>query len=110
LVVGSANSSNSVRLVEVALAAGAGAAYLIEDVSQIDPAWLERATTLGLTSGASVPEHLVSQVVAHLREHGVAEVVELEFANESLTFTLPLPVRGGAGDVSVRAERPGRRA
>ena len=93
LVVGSANSSNSVRLVEVALGAGAGAAYLIDDVSQIDPAWLAEARVVAVTSGASVPDHLVRAVVAHLQNSGFPTVAEHPFTKESLTFALPPEVR-----------------
>ncbi len=93
IVVGSANSSNSQRLVEVALAAGAGQAHLIDDVSQIDPAWLVAADTVGVTSGASVPDHLVREVVAHLQQKGFAEVVEHQSIEEKLTFALPPQVR-----------------
>src|SRR6266542_3559309 len=70
IVVGSANSSNSVRLVEVALDAGAPAAYLVEDASAIDPAWLEGVSTVGVTSGASVPEALVRGLLEYLAGHG----------------------------------------
>ena len=93
LVVGSANSSNSVRLVEVALDAGAGAAHLIDDVGQIDPRWLADARTVAVTSGASVPEHLVRAVVAHLQGAGFPEVVEHQAVAETLTFALPPQVR-----------------
>ena len=93
LVVGSANSSNSVRLVEVAEASGAGAAYLIDDAAAIDPAWLTTARTVGVTSGASVPEHLVRTVVAHLQTAGFADVTELTAIDETLTFALPPEVR-----------------
>ena len=71
IVVGSRNSSNSVRLVEVALDAGAAAAYLVDDASAIDPAWLQDVETVGVTSGASVPEDLVSGVVGWLGGAGV---------------------------------------
>src|SRR5215469_4397095 len=70
IVVGSTNSSNSVRLVEVARDAGARAAYLVDDASGVDPAWLEGVTTVGVTSGASVPEDLVAGVLAKLAENG----------------------------------------
>ncbi len=93
IVVGSANSSNSRRLVEVALDAGAGAAHLVDDASQIDPAWLEGASTVAVTSGASVPDHLVGQVTARLGEAGFTEVVEHRFVEETLTFALPPQVR-----------------
>ena len=93
LVVGSANSSNSVRLVEVALDAGAGAAYLIDDVTQIDPSWIQDANVVGVTSGASVPDYLVREVVSSLQERGFPEVVEPHCIEETLTFALPPEVR-----------------
>jgi 4-hydroxy-3-methylbut-2-enyl diphosphate reductase len=93
LVVGSRNSSNSVRLVEVALEAGAGASYLVDDASEIEQAWLEGVSTVGLTSGASVPESLVRQVMDWLTERGFDDVVEVESARESLQFALPPELR-----------------
>jgi 4-hydroxy-3-methylbut-2-enyl diphosphate reductase len=93
LVVGSRNSSNSVRLVEVALDAGAQAAYLVDDASEIDTAWLEGVRTVGVTSGASVPEDLVEQVMAWLAERGFGDVQEVESARESLLFALPPELR-----------------
>ena len=93
LVVGSANSSNSVRLVEVALDAGAGTAYLIDDVTQIDPAWIREANVVGVTSGASVPDYLVQDVVLFLQWSGFGEVVEPHCIEEALTFALPPEVR-----------------
>ena len=93
LVVGSRNSSNSVRLVEVALDAGAKASYLVDDASEIDESWLDGVTTVGLTSGASVPELLVEQVMAWLAERGYADVQEVESAQESLLFALPPELR-----------------
>jgi 4-hydroxy-3-methylbut-2-enyl diphosphate reductase len=95
LVVGSANSSNSRRLVEVALDAGAGAAHLIDDHTGIDPAWLNGARTIGVTSGASVPEYLVTDVVDHLVKLGFPEVVEHHAVEETLAFALPAEVRRG---------------
>jgi 4-hydroxy-3-methylbut-2-en-1-yl diphosphate reductase len=89
IVVGSQNSSNSVRLCEVALDAGAAAAHLVDYADQIDPAWLAGAGTVGLTSGASVPEELVSQVLEWLAERGFAEVEEVTTVREKLTFALP---------------------
>jgi len=93
LVVGSANSSNSVRLVEVALDAGAGAAYLIDDVTQIDPDWVAEARVVGVTSGASVPDYLVQDVVLYLQNSGFDDVVEPHCIEETLTFALPPQVR-----------------
>jgi 4-hydroxy-3-methylbut-2-enyl diphosphate reductase len=93
IVVGSANSSNSVRLVEVAHEAGAKAAYLVDDASAVDPAWLESATTVGLTSGASVPENLVEQVLELLAAAGFSAVEEVEAVHESMSFALPRDVR-----------------
>ena len=96
IVVGSRNSSNSVRLVEVALDAGAAAAYLVDDASGIDPAWLEGIVTVGVTSGASVPEDLVSGVVGWLAEQGFSTVEEVEAVPERMVFALPHELRGSA--------------
>jgi 4-hydroxy-3-methylbut-2-enyl diphosphate reductase len=93
LVVGSANSSNSVRLVEVALDAGARASYLVDDVGHIDAGWLDGVTTVGVTSGASVPDSLVHEVLAWLAERGYADVEEVTSAEETLTFALPHELR-----------------
>ena len=93
LVVGSANSSNSVRLVEVALDAGAGAAYRIDNASEIDEAWLDGVKSVGLTSGASVPEVLVQEVISWLAERGYPTVDEIHTAEETLTFSLPRELR-----------------
>lgn len=93
LVVGSTNSSNSVRLVEVALDAGARASYLVDDVSHIDVGWLDGVTTVGVTSGASVPESLVADVLAWLAGQGYGEVTEVTAAEERLVFALPRELR-----------------
>jgi 4-hydroxy-3-methylbut-2-enyl diphosphate reductase len=93
IVVGSTNSSNSVRLVEVARDAGAASAYLVDYAAQIDDAWLAAATTVGVTSGASVPDDLVMDVLAHLAERGFGEVTEYTTAEERLTFSLPQELR-----------------
>jgi 4-hydroxy-3-methylbut-2-enyl diphosphate reductase len=93
LVVGSRNSSNSVRLVEVALDAGAKRAFLVDDAGEIDEAWLDGVATVGVTSGASVPEDLVHGVLAWLAERGYADVQEVESAQESLLFALPPELR-----------------
>ncbi|HTJ72814.1 MAG TPA: 4-hydroxy-3-methylbut-2-enyl diphosphate reductase, partial [Actinospica sp.] len=89
LVVGSKNSSNSVRLVEVALEVGVPASYLVDFADEVDPAWFEGVTTVGLTSGASVPENLVQDVLTLLAEHGYGEVEEVRSAQEKLLFALP---------------------
>ncbi len=93
LVVGSTNSSNSVRLVEVARHSGADAAYLVDDASGIREEWLAGVTTVGLTSGASVPEELVAGVLAWLADRGYADVTEVDSAEEHLIFALPQELR-----------------
>ncbi|WP_432558986.1 4-hydroxy-3-methylbut-2-enyl diphosphate reductase [Granulicoccus sp. GXG6511] len=93
IVVGSANSSNSVRLVEVALDAGAKAAHRVDHANEIDPAWLEGVSSVGVTSGASVPEVLVEGVIARLAEDGFNDVVEERLTEENLTFALPPELR-----------------
>ncbi len=93
IVVGSRNSSNSVRLVEVARDAGAAAAHLVDDASGIEQAWLDGAQTVGVTSGASVPEALVSGVLGRLAESGFGTVVEVEAVPERMVFALPHELR-----------------
>jgi 4-hydroxy-3-methylbut-2-enyl diphosphate reductase len=93
IVVGSRNSSNSVRLVEVALGAGARAAYLVDYAEDIDPAWLDGVSTVGVTSGASVPEILVRGVLDRLAESGYATLQTVTTANETLVFALPREIR-----------------
>ena len=93
IVVGSGNSSNSVRLVEVALDAGAGSAYRVDSAAEIDPSWLDGATTVGLTSGASVPEVLVAEVLDYLAARGFGTVEEVQTAEETLVFALPPELR-----------------
>jgi 4-hydroxy-3-methylbut-2-enyl diphosphate reductase len=93
IVVGSANSSNSVRLVEVAMDAGAGAAYRVDNAEEVDIGWLSSVTTVGVTSGASVPESLVNGVLELLAEHGFGQVEVVTAAEESLTFSLPAELR-----------------
>ncbi|WRS31043.1 4-hydroxy-3-methylbut-2-enyl diphosphate reductase [Actinomycetaceae bacterium MB13-C1-2] len=89
IVVGSANSSNSVRLVEVAEEAGAKAAYRVDGAHELDPTWFEEAHTVGITSGASVPEILVRDVIEWLQERGMGEVEEVRTQVETITFALP---------------------
>jgi 4-hydroxy-3-methylbut-2-enyl diphosphate reductase len=93
IVVGSSNSSNSVRLVEVALGAGAKASYLVDYAEDIDPHWLEGVVTVGVTSGASVPEILVRGVLERLSEFGYDTVQTVTTANETLVFALPREIR-----------------
>ena len=93
IVVGSPNSSNSVRLVEVAKDAGARAAYLVDDAGEVDDGWLRGASTVGVTSGASVPEELVAGVLEKLAALGFADVEEVEAVKERMTFQLPRELR-----------------
>jgi 4-hydroxy-3-methylbut-2-en-1-yl diphosphate reductase len=93
IVVGSRNSSNSVRLVEVALDAGAAAAYLVDDASGIEQAWLDGIEAVGVTSGASVPEDLVSGVLDRLASSGFTAVTEVEAVPEDMVFALPAELR-----------------
>jgi 4-hydroxy-3-methylbut-2-en-1-yl diphosphate reductase len=93
IVVGSANSSNSVRLAEVALEAGAKAAHRVDDASEIDDAWLEGVERVSVTSGASVPESLVDGVLGYLSEKGYPDAQAVHSAEESLIFALPPELR-----------------
>ncbi|GAA3095059.1 4-hydroxy-3-methylbut-2-enyl diphosphate reductase [Streptosporangium carneum] len=93
IVVGSENSSNSKRLVEVALDHGADASYLVDDASFIKDEWLDGVTTVGVTSGASVPEDLVAGVLSRLASHGFEDVQEVESVEESVRFALPHELR-----------------
>jgi 4-hydroxy-3-methylbut-2-enyl diphosphate reductase len=93
IVVGSANSSNSVRLAEVALEAGAKTAHRVDDAGEIDVAWLEGVDKVSVTSGASVPEDLVDGVLTFLAEHGYPEAKAVHTAEESLIFALPPELR-----------------
>jgi 4-hydroxy-3-methylbut-2-enyl diphosphate reductase len=93
LVVGSTNSSNSVRLVEVALEYGAKASYLVDYASEAKDEWLIDVETVGVTSGASVPEELVQELLNWLYMHGFHDQQEVEAKKESLTFALPQELR-----------------
>jgi 4-hydroxy-3-methylbut-2-enyl diphosphate reductase len=93
IVVGSANSSNSVRLVEVALEAGARAAYRVDNAAEVDESWLASARVVGVTSGASVPDSLVQGVLDLLASHGFPPAEEVRTAEESLIFALPPELR-----------------
>ncbi|HSX97532.1 MAG TPA: 4-hydroxy-3-methylbut-2-enyl diphosphate reductase [Streptomyces sp.] len=112
IVVGSRNSSNSVRLVEVAKLAGSREAYLVDFASEIDEAWLEGVETVGVTSGASVPEILVEEVLEWLSQRGYGDVELVKAAEESITFSLPKELRRDLREeaASLVAERTGQGA
>ena len=93
IVVGSRNSSNSVRLVEVALEAGAKASYRVDNAGEIDEAWLQGVQSVGVTSGASVPDELVQGVLRFLEERGYPAAVEERLTEENLVFALPPELR-----------------
>ena len=93
IVVGSQNSSNSKRLAEVALQHGTKESYLVDYANQIDLAWLDGVTNVGVTSGASVPEILVRGVLDLLAENGFTSVEEVTTATEDLIFSLPRELR-----------------
>jgi len=93
IMVGSGNSSNSVRLVEVALDAGAAGSYRVDSADELQEEWLEGVTTVGVTSGASVPEILVDEVLVWLRQRGFGAVEEVFTAEETLMFALPPELR-----------------
>jgi 4-hydroxy-3-methylbut-2-enyl diphosphate reductase len=92
LVIGSRNSSNSNRLVQVAQEHGAQA-YLIDNETEVETAWLDGPRTVGISSGASAPEELVQRLVAFFRDHGVEDVSEFEVMQEDVRFMLPKPIR-----------------
>ena len=104
LVIGSDNSSNSKRLVEVSNSKGTPA-YLIDDEAEIDPAWMDEAEVVGVTSGASAPEWLVEKVVGWLRDRGATEVEELRVTEEFVEFGFPRGVRDADLEASL-ASRP----
>jgi 4-hydroxy-3-methylbut-2-enyl diphosphate reductase len=93
IVVGSTNSSNSVRLVEVALEYGAKAAYLVDYAAEVKDEWFNGVETIGVTSGASVPEILVDDLLKHLSTHGFGDVEEVRATEETLLFALPKELR-----------------
>ncbi|MGW9438112.1 4-hydroxy-3-methylbut-2-enyl diphosphate reductase [Streptomyces sp. NPDC055607] len=106
IVVGSENSSNSVRLVEVGLRHGARAAHRVDSADEVDEAWLEGVTTVGLTSGASVPEVLVDGVLEFLAARGFGDVEAVRIAEETQRFSLPHELRAPGRE---EPGRPGRR-
>jgi 4-hydroxy-3-methylbut-2-enyl diphosphate reductase len=93
LVIGSRNSSNSLRLVEVARDYGADA-HLIDNAGELDESWLEGVRTLGISSGASAPEELVQELVELFRSRGVVDISEFEVTREDVRFMLPKAIRG----------------
>jgi 4-hydroxy-3-methylbut-2-en-1-yl diphosphate reductase len=99
LVIGSRNSSNSNRLVEVAREHGAQS-HLIDNETQVEEAWLEGVETVGITSGASAPEELVSRLVEYFRERGVTDVSEFEVVQEDVRFMLPKTIRQAMAEAS----------
>lgn len=104
IVVGSANSSNSVRLVEVALEYGAKSAYRVDFANEVDESWFEGIATVGVTSGASVPDVLVQDVLRLLADYGFADQEEVVTAEEDILFSLPKELRAKlkeSGDTSV---------
>jgi 4-hydroxy-3-methylbut-2-enyl diphosphate reductase len=109
LVVGSANSSNTVRLVEVALEAGAKASYRIDFASEIKDEWFTGVETVGVSSGASVPEELVDEVLVYLAERGYGDVRTVQTAEEDVQFSLPAELRkelkAAGNDVSNKTKR-----
>ncbi len=110
LVVGSANSSNSVRLVEVAKDHGAERAYRLDAASELQPEWFDGVTRVGLTSGASVPEILVRDVLDWLGEHGFGEVEEVRTQVETTTFALPRNLKNAlVSEGLLPAQVPGGR-
>ena len=109
IVVGSANSSNTVRLVEVAKDAGAKAAYRVDFASEIQDSWFDGVETVGVSSGASVPEELVQEVLVDLAERGFGDVQNVTTAEEDIQFSLPKELRkdlkAAGTDVSNKAKR-----
>lgn len=108
ITVGSANSSNSVRLMEVALEAGAGASYRVDKADELQTEWFEGARTVGVTSGASVPEILVRDVVEALKRMGYTEVIPVTTVQEDVHFSLPKNLRADLKAVGVEPDRPHR--
>jgi 4-hydroxy-3-methylbut-2-enyl diphosphate reductase len=108
IVVGSANSSNSVRLVEVALEAGAGAAYRVDKASELDPQWVRDADTVGVTSGASVPEVLVREVLDSLKQLGFTSVHTVTTEAEDVRFSLPKNLRADLKAAGQHVDPPHR--
>ncbi len=100
LVVGSQNSSNSKRLVEVCANAGVNS-YLVDDATDVEPAWLEGIQNVGVTAGASAPENLVEDLLAYLRHNGFTALEELELVEEDVRFSLPAELQGAASRLTT---------
>ncbi len=109
IVVGSANSSNTVRLVEVALQAGAKASYRVDFASEIQDEWFEGVKTVGVSSGASVPEELVDEVLAYLANRGFGDVETVQTAEEDIQFSLPKELRKDLKAAGVNTENKEKR-
>jgi 4-hydroxy-3-methylbut-2-enyl diphosphate reductase len=109
IVVGSANSSNTVRLVEVALLAGAKAAYRVDYASEIDDTWFEGVDSVGVSSGASVPEELVEEVVDYLAARGYGDVETIQTAEEDIQFSLPKELRKDLKQAGEETSNKGKR-
>ena len=107
LVIGSRNSSNSNRLVDVTRELGT-ASHLIDSADEVEEEWLEGVETVGITSGASAPEELVSELVELFRRRGTEEVSELRAIDEAVRFMLPKQIRVDLAAAERRAERPAR--
>lgn len=109
LVVGSANSSNTVRLVEVALESGAKAAHRIDFASEIQESWFDGVSSVGVSSGASVPEELVDEVLDYLAKRNFSDVTTVQTAEEDIQFSLPAELRkelkAAGNDVSNKTKR-----
>jgi len=95
LVVGSGNSSNSKRLVEVGQNYGVES-FLVNDWSEVNPAWLKGVKSVGVTAGASAPEHLVEQIISALHSEGYGQLEEVEMIEEDVRFSLPPELAGAA--------------
>lgn len=109
VVVGSANSSNSVRLKEVALESGAAAAYRIDKAQEMEQHWFDGVDTVGLTSGASVPEILVREVITQLNQWGYIDVEEVHTVTEKVTFALPSTLRADMKEAGMDNGKSKRR-
>jgi 4-hydroxy-3-methylbut-2-enyl diphosphate reductase len=105
LVIGSRNSSNSVRLVEVARACGTDA-HLIDSASEVCEEWLDGKRVVGISSGASAPENLVGELVSYFRARGVSDISEVDAIREDVRFMLPKQVREVGGPPTPPTPRP----